>query len=243
MKYYQIINNKIELTKGGRNALEILGISLEELKSFPDKMLSEDYWDGCKTYVDQALKNGKGITWLDNCRIPYENSGNVASNPKLRSEQGLSHKQSKDDNSSNYKVKKQESEFSPDNKGRFPANLLCSDDVLNDGKITKSPSGKVKRQPRKGQVFTGQSCGFKSENLTEAGKGDSGSYSRYFDLDAWFRERIKQLPPEVQEVFPYLICPKASKREKNKGLLGSYLLKKDTPIEIIKEIEESLCQD
>src|SRR5258708_39735357 len=25
-----------------------------------------------KTFVDQALKNGKGITWLDDCRIPYE---------------------------------------------------------------------------------------------------------------------------------------------------------------------------
>ena len=24
-----------------------------------------------KTYVEQALKNGKGITWLDDCRIPY----------------------------------------------------------------------------------------------------------------------------------------------------------------------------
>jgi len=25
-----------------------------------------------KTYVDQALMNRKGITWLDDCRIPYE---------------------------------------------------------------------------------------------------------------------------------------------------------------------------
>ncbi len=25
-----------------------------------------------KTYVDQALKNGKGITWLDDCRVPGE---------------------------------------------------------------------------------------------------------------------------------------------------------------------------
>ena len=29
-----------------------------------------------KAYVDQALKNRKGITWLDDCRIPYE-GGNV----------------------------------------------------------------------------------------------------------------------------------------------------------------------
>ena len=25
-----------------------------------------------KTYIDQALENKKGITWLDECRIPYE---------------------------------------------------------------------------------------------------------------------------------------------------------------------------
>src|SRR6266852_476165 len=25
-----------------------------------------------KTFVDQTLKNGKGVTWLDDCRIPYE---------------------------------------------------------------------------------------------------------------------------------------------------------------------------
>jgi hypothetical protein len=26
-----------------------------------------------KTYVDQALSNGKGVTWFDDCRIPFEN--------------------------------------------------------------------------------------------------------------------------------------------------------------------------
>jgi site-specific DNA-methyltransferase (adenine-specific) len=26
----------------------------------------------CKTYLDQALKNGKGISWLSDCRIPCE---------------------------------------------------------------------------------------------------------------------------------------------------------------------------
>jgi hypothetical protein len=36
--------------------------------------------------------------------------------------------------------------------------------------------------------------------------GDTGSYSRYFDLDAWAR------------TLPFLIVPKASKSEKNDGL-------------------------
>ena len=24
------------------------------------------------THVDQALSNGKGVTWLDDCRVPYQ---------------------------------------------------------------------------------------------------------------------------------------------------------------------------
>ena len=47
--------------------------------------------------------------------------------------------------------------------------------------------------------------------------GDQGSFSRYFDLDAWFEKKLKQLPKEVQKVFPFLIVPKASKAEKNAG--------------------------
>jgi len=50
------------------------------------------------------------------------------------------------------------------------------------------------------------------------GYGDSGSFSRYFSLDAWWDEKLKQLPKAVQKTFPFLIVPKASKSEKNKGL-------------------------
>ncbi|GAI73343.1 unnamed protein product, partial [marine sediment metagenome] len=49
------------------------------------------------------------------------------------------------------------------------------------------------------------------------GYNDSGSFSRYFDLDKWWEEKIKQLPESVQKIFPFLIVPKASKSEKNKG--------------------------
>jgi DNA modification methylase len=75
-----------------------------------------------KSYVDQALSNRKGITWLDDCRLGE----------------------------------------------RFPANLLVQDYILND-------------------------------------------FSRYFDLDSWFNT-----------TFPFLILAKASKSEKNMGLITSY---------------------
>lgn len=70
------------------------------------------------------------------------------------------------------------------------------------------PVGQVKRQPRKANVFTGENCGFKSENLTDAGFGDFGSKSRYFDIDVW------------GEKHGLLQFPKASKRERNEGCDG-----------------------
>ncbi len=96
-----------------------------------------------KTFVNQALKNGKGITWLDDCRIPY-NGEPVAYRD----------------------LTKQKSSLGND-KGRFPANLLVSNNVL----------------------------------------GNQGGYSRYFSLDAWAEKNV-----------PFLIVPKASKKEKNVGL-------------------------
>ncbi len=52
------------------------------------------------TYTDQALQNRKGVTWLDDCRLPSK------SLPAYRA----------------------------NSDGRFPANLLVSDDVL-DGEV------------------------------------------------------------------------------------------------------------
>ena len=46
--------------------------------------------------------------------------------------------------------------------------------------------------------------------LNVESKSDEGSFSRFFDLDKW-----------AQKTFPFLIVPKASKSEKNKGL-GEY---------------------
>jgi len=161
-----------------------------------------------KTYVAQALKNRKGITWLNDCKIPYESEPKNKSRKNKNTESIL--KKGFEGNPKEIKI---------DLKGRFPANLLVSDDVLNDGKIRKSPSGKVQRQPRKAQVFTNKNCGFKSENLTDSGFGDSGSYSRYFSLDAWWEKKLKELPEEVRKTFPFLIVPKASKSEKNRELV------------------------
>ena len=148
-----------------------------------------------KTFVAQALKNGKGITWLDDCRIPYNTDDKP---PEFCKRPDMSKSKPGDKsmydsvygNKDNYIIMKQ------NQVGRFPANLLVSDDVLNDGTITKS-NNKAHDRKSKGMFAGGTS------NVEGS---DKGSYSRYFDLDKWFNT-----------TYPFLITPKASKREKNAG--------------------------
>ena len=148
-----------------------------------------------KTYVDQALKNGKGITWLDDCRIPTDSPV-----PTFTRDLSQAHG---DKFGAGTKIPTKSNGFT--GMGRFPANLLVSDDMLN--------------VPSKGQqaATTGKEPTNSKTNLTHGDyKGyrkamtprieKSASYSRYFDLDKW------------ANTLPFLITPKASKSEKNKGL-------------------------
>jgi site-specific DNA-methyltransferase (adenine-specific) len=105
------------------------------------------------TYVDQALKNGKGITWLDDVRVPTEEGfKNIPAGPRGGDSFGKGGDWTRQ-------------AAAVETSGRFPANLLVSDEALN-------------------------------------------GHSKYFDLDAW------------ADTLPFLAVPKASKREKNKGLDG-----------------------
>lgn len=127
-----------------------------------------------KTYVDQALKNGKGITWLDDCRVGKEgarfNGRSVDS-----------------DIYGKYGTSKPAEVY---DKGRFPANLIISDNILD-----KRVDGVTAH-----------------DRLQTDGEGSTPSiptnYSRFFSLDAW------------AQTLPFLAVPKASKSEKNKGLEG-----------------------
>jgi len=99
-----------------------------------------------KNYTEQAISNKKGVTWLDDCRIPYK-SGYTPIAGKRTASFFEKDTVSGGDGSGGFKA---------NDKGRFPANLLVSDEVL-------------------------------------------GEHSKFFRL-------------------PFLITPKASKSEKNKGL-------------------------
>ena len=75
-----------------------------------------------KTYVDQALKNGKGITWLDDCRVPTNGE-----TPK-----GSGNRPAPDEFNffARGEGKGSGGNVTPES-GRFPANLLVSDPALN----------------------------------------------------------------------------------------------------------------
>lgn len=67
--------------------------------------------------------------------------------------------------------------------------MLVSDDVLNDGKITKSKSflGEGNKRFKQWKEQDGhERSKFGDDNIR--GHNDEGSYSRYFDLDAWYDE-------------------------------------------------------
>lgn len=115
------------------------------------KPLEED------TVTRQVSRNGKGVTWLDDTRIP---------------------------------------------PGRFPANLLVSDDVLNDG---RNHVGFVGQNRSATKLYTGNSLRNSSTQYRPGfypGYEKNGSYSRFFDLDAW------------SATLPFLIASKANKKEK-----------------------------
>ena len=100
--------------------------------------------------------------------------------------------------------------------GRFAANLLVSDRVLDTGKKTKSTGGRAYQNTN--EMFSG-GWAYDEEGTGEnPGKGDEGDFSRYYSLDEWWKSRLLKLAPEVQRTFPFLVVPKASKSEKNMGL-------------------------
>jgi len=141
-----------------------------------------------KSYIDQALNNGKGITWLDDCRIPYQSEKDLKS-ATFGTQTDIKNNNFNNNRPSDGHVFAKDVEGNPD--GRFAANLIVQDDVLND----------------------------------------QGSFSRFYDLDSWWKSQIHKLPEGVQKTFPFMIVPKASKSEKNEAINNNHPTVK--PIELM----------
>ena len=156
------------------------------------------------TYVGQALNNQKGVTWLDDCRIPFGDMND-------------------------------KEQFDKDNVAgqvNFDGRYEKDSGKMYEGGWDKPMRKTTKRKPREeNTVF--KTSGFKSENNDTAEASPFGrfaanlvvsddvleeDFSRYYDLDAWWEDRVQKLPDEIKRTFPFLAVPKPSKSEKNNGL-------------------------
>lgn len=146
-----------------------------------------------KTIVDNVLKYGVGAINVDACRIPIGEGEPV--------DLECNRIAAKSDGTKMGLFKENGRMATVTSNGRFPANLLVSDDALNDGKITSNfrinQKGIVNRKAPFQDIKTEV---YRSDPM------DSGSFSRYFDLDAW------------AEHHGFLNVPKASTSERERGL-------------------------
>jgi len=127
----------------------------------------------------------KGITWFDDCRIPFVDEGDIPNDMDKTHLEGRNF----------YTQIYNGFMYKQNTNGRFPANLLCSDDVLNDGIIYKSGDGKSGMKlinHNKNNFAVGEEMTFTKKGKT-IHYGDKGTNSRYYDIDKWFEKMINEL--------------------------------------------------
>ena len=215
---------------------------------------------GQKGYLDQALDNQKGITWLDDCRIPFEGmddkkqfdkdnvAGQMNFDGRYEKDSGKMYEGGWDKpmrkttkrkpRAENTVFKKtgfkseNDTNAEPSPLGRFAANLLVSDDVLNvESKGQLAPTTGNEPSMNKDMLTHGDYSG---HGKAMKPRNDGNSFSRYYSLDAWWNSRLSKLPDGVRNTFPFLVVPKASKSEKNMGLDDFEVKQKDTRTDVGK---------
>ena len=143
-----------------------------------------------------VVSKGRTISWLDDCRIPYQSEDDKGAGWH-KEDYGFGYREWSQRMGYDKVKKELERGEPPNEKGRFPANLIVENDVLNNGKDYKvgdinqfrRTDNKIYGQSNKGELYTKQ--------------GDEGSYSCYFSLDQW-----------ADKTLPFLIVAKASRAER-----------------------------
>jgi len=201
-----------------------------------------------KGYLEQAQDNGKGITWFDDCRIPFEEDdtpqggygamdigiGKPGETQEYRSKDYENYvkkqKSFKNAKTIGKTIKGKEHFLGGDIKQLNPAEnyqkpkkkKITMPDLRDVGKKSKEAIGIDKLSY--GQVENAERLEYEQNtdgrfpaNMLVSDKV-LDDYSRYFSLDEWFSKNLESLPEPVQQTFPFMIVPKASKSEKNNGL-------------------------
>jgi hypothetical protein len=122
------------------------------------------------------MKYSKGIMWLDDCRIPFVDEGEI-----------WTAKRSETNNPFHLTINKDGIDYG-NQQGRFTPNLLVCDDMLNDGiKPNKGHRSKSK------VTGYGDFGGGKSEYHGLGEYMEVDSKSRYYDLDKWFDKMLYEI--------------------------------------------------
>jgi len=133
------------------------------------------------------MTHSKGISWFDDCRIPFvddKDKGSVLD--PITGIKGYKHTAG----AMTGGIPRMDSGNAI---GRYPANLLVCDDMLNDGNIiqynkNRTDNGTYLGGHRKEYVGTDDN------DVVKQIKGqffnDKGSNSRYYDIDKWFDKII-----------------------------------------------------
>ena len=120
----------------------------------------------------------KGISWINDCRIPYVDTNEYQKRDAYK-------EQTIYGNGKGMPLVYWET----NTQGRFPANILVSDDMLNDGNIGKSTIYKGNLLDIRGNKY-GIDAKQKLDYGYDRGYADFGSNSRYYDIDKWFNNLI-----------------------------------------------------
>ncbi len=163
--------------------LESIAHGIVTIKPVPESMMvlmvNKPFSES--SIVDNVLRWGTGAINIDACRIPLQNEKlPLGSGDRTSCNKGQSY---------NPGWKGNEGNKTPE-MGRFPANLIVSDDALDDGEITKSGDLLPHHNLSKDEdgVKPANVYG-KYQRTPENFRGDEGGKSRYFDLDAWAKHR------------------------------------------------------
>ena len=122
----------------------------------------------------------KGISWIDDCRIPFVDEGD-----KKQSVPGGKVSYTNESWGQQAGLEKDlQPKREPNTDGRFPANLLVSDDMLNDGKIGQNNSKNQEWGLNDDFKVNEYLVGLKKSGISRI--ADKGTNSRYYDIDKWF---------------------------------------------------------
>jgi len=210
-------------------AVEIIIVAQKPFKGAKFQQALKWYYER-KELLEQGIKeedlslhtkNASGGVRIDDARIPAEEND---LKEMIKKGESFVEASKKDTNTIFPNFERLE----PNHNGRFPANLLVSDNVLDVGRNIKSGGNEKQynRQFKENDDFL--SILNKRKNVKAILQKSEGDFSRYFSVDAWTKKHLPELyklnkkcltlEKDAEKIYPFFNVAKPSINEKNLGL-------------------------